>query len=147
MPLRIAMVQTDHQLFRKLGTDSREMYRDLFEGRQVADLFGCRLDGVQPPVFVAILILKEEHMVVGVGPQINTNSAASVMGDRPGRREIIARGDSHVEYAINRRQPGEKVTVRADLDGGTIRIAEKQSACQQRGVVHSPFLLKDELIF
>ncbi len=129
---RVAVVQTDEDLLRKLFAQALDLGRDFLNRREVFGLDLLQVDAVNVPVLVAAGVLQIEDMAAVVGPEVNTDAALFVMRDRLGRAGIVDRTDEHVQHAVARRQETELRTVRADPCRSLVGIAEQGRTRDQR---------------
>ena len=94
-------------------------------------MVGAQIDAVDVVVFVSALVLHVEDMPTGERPEIHVNPAIGVVGDRFRGVGVVRRTHPDIQYPIDRRQVGDLLTIRAQLQGGFVRVTEEDMPVDQ----------------
>ena len=133
VPLRVAVVHADQDRAGVFRADAGDLGGGLRERCQVLRLTGLQVHGIQMEVLVAAAVAQVQQRVGLVGPEVAADAARLVLGDGPGLRRVVGRGDPDVEHAIDGGDPAEVLAVGADLHVGAFGVAEQRVARDQFG--------------
>jgi len=93
-----------------------------------------RSDAGSAPVLVAVALLEENQMAVGVRPAKKRRQVAvGGMRHRTRGSRVRQRRHKQIAHVIDRRQPGEVLAVGTDPHAADIRIVEENFSCDQFG--------------
>ncbi len=102
------------------------------EGGEIDLPAGLRVDAVHAPVFVSTLVLKEQDMLAIVRPEVLTDAALAIVGDRLRVGQLAGGREPDVQHAVGGREKGDEFSVRTEPRLRLHRVAEQRCALNQR---------------